>query len=110
MFIIQDDRKIIDKFITGIEKMERVDNKLTLAKLKFSIKAFKKLSNKEIKRLNETTQALFILSKALDNLITCKTTLSYGCSKILYKKQKLQHAVEVLLFTFRFTFSMTFSY
>ena len=61
MFIIQDDRKIIDKFITGIEKMERVDNKLTLAKLKFSIKAFKKLSNKEIKRLSETTQALFIL-------------------------------------------------
>ena len=54
--------------------MERVDNKLTLVKLKFSIKAFNRLTNEEIKRLSETAQDFFILSKALENLITCKIT------------------------------------
>ena len=29
-FIIQDDRKIIDKILMGIDKMDRTDNKITL--------------------------------------------------------------------------------
>ena len=58
-FIIQDDRKIIDKIITGIENMERVGNKLKLVKLKFSIKRFNKLNSEEIKRLSETAQDFF---------------------------------------------------
>ena len=39
--------------------MKRVDNKVTLVKLKFSIKAFNKPGNEEIKRLSETAQDFF---------------------------------------------------
>ena len=68
-FIIQDDRKIIDKIMTGIENIETADNKLTLVKLEFSIKAFNKFSNEEIKRLRETA---FIKSFGkLNNLQNC---------------------------------------
>ena len=43
--IIQNDRKIIEKVIKGIEKMDRKDNRLTLVRLKFSIKNFKELKD-----------------------------------------------------------------
>ena len=63
-FIIQDDGKIINKIITGIENIERIDNKLMLVKLKFSIKAFNKFSNEKIKRLSETAQDFFHFIKS----------------------------------------------
>ena len=34
-FIIQDDKKIIDKILIGIEQMNRTDQKITLCKIKF---------------------------------------------------------------------------
>ena len=40
-FIIQDDKKIVKKVLKGTEKMDRKDDKLTLARLKFSMKGFK---------------------------------------------------------------------
>ena len=68
-FIIQNDRRIIDKIISGIENMEMVDDKLMLEKLKLSIKAFNKLSNEDIKRFRETA---FIESFGkLNNLHNC---------------------------------------
>ena len=48
--------------------MERVDIKLTLVKLKFSIKAFNRLTNEEIKRLSETAQDLFHFIKSFGKL------------------------------------------
>ena len=47
-FNIQDDRKVIQKVIKGIEKMDRKDNKLTLVRLKFPIKNFKELKDVSI--------------------------------------------------------------
>ena len=36
-FIIQDYRKIVDKILIGIEKLDRSDNKITLCKIKFNL-------------------------------------------------------------------------
>ena len=38
-FIIQDDRKIIDKVLIGIEQMNKTDQKITLCKIKFNLGA-----------------------------------------------------------------------
>ena len=42
-FIIQDDRKIIDKTLIGIEQMNKADQKITLCKIKFNLGACKEL-------------------------------------------------------------------
>ena len=53
-FIIQDDRKIIDKILIGIDKMDRTDKKIKLCKIKFSLSAYKELSDDEIISLSDT--------------------------------------------------------
>ena len=53
-FIIQDDRKIIDKILIGIEQMNKTDQKITLCKIKFNLEACKELSKKEIDSLSDT--------------------------------------------------------
>ena len=58
-FIIEEDKKIVEKFIKGIEKIERKDKKLTLVKLRFSAKIFRELKDNEKLSLSETAQDLF---------------------------------------------------
>ena len=41
-FIMQDDRKIVEKIMFGTEKMTRTDNKITLCKIQFNLNACKK--------------------------------------------------------------------
>ena len=38
-FIIQDDKKIVDKILIGTDKMDKSDNKITLCKIKFDLAA-----------------------------------------------------------------------
>ena len=45
-FIIQDDKSIVDKILTGIEKMDRTDDKITLCKIKFNLGACKHLTKR----------------------------------------------------------------
>ena len=85
--------------------MERVDNKLTLVKLKFSIKAFNRLTNEEIKRLSETAQDFFHFIKSFGKLNNLQNYVELWLLKDAIQKQKLQHAV-----LFRFTFTITLSY
>lgn len=85
--------------------MERVDNKLTLVKLKFSIKAFNRLTNEEIKRLSETVQDFFHFIKSFGKLNNLQNYVELWLLKDAIQKQKLQHAV-----LFRFTFTITLSY
>ena len=40
-FIIQDDRKIIEKILFRTEKMTRTDKKITLCKIRFNLNACK---------------------------------------------------------------------
>ena len=85
--------------------MERVDNKLTLVKLKFSIKAFNRLTNEEIKRLSETAQDFFHFIKSFGKLNNLQNYVELWLLKDAIQKQKLQHAV-----LFRFTFTIMLSY
>ena len=63
-FIIQDDRKIIDKILIGIEQMNKTDQKITLCKIKFNLGACKELSKKEIDSLSDTARDFFYFIQA----------------------------------------------
>ena len=58
-FIITDNKKTVQKILSGIEKMTQKDNKITLVKIKFSIKACKNLSNKEVENLSHNAWDFF---------------------------------------------------
>ena len=45
-FIIQDDKRTIDKILVGVDKMDKSDQKITLCKIKFNLGACKKLLKK----------------------------------------------------------------
>ena len=64
--IIQDDKKIVDKILIGIEQMNKTDQKITLCKIKFNLGTCKELSKKKIDSLSDTTRDFFILSKRLE--------------------------------------------
>ena len=59
-FIIQDDKEIIDKILIGIDKMDRIDKKITLSKIKFSLSACKELTEDEILSLSDTARHFFL--------------------------------------------------
>ena len=63
-FIIQDDRKIIDKILIGIEQMNKTDQKITLCKIRFNLGAYKELSKKEIDSLSDTARDFFYFIQA----------------------------------------------
>ena len=58
-FILFTTKKTVQKILSGIEKMTRADNKITLVKVKFSVKACKNLSQKEIVNLSNTARDFF---------------------------------------------------
>ena len=59
--IVSDDKKIVKKLLKGIETIDQKDKKLTLCKLKFSMNAYKKLTESKIKKLSESAQDFFRL-------------------------------------------------
>ena len=59
-FIAQDDKRVVDKILSGIEKMTRADQKITLCKVKFNLGACKKLTKKEIDSLSDTARNFFM--------------------------------------------------
>ena len=59
--IISDGRKTIGEIFKGIETIDQKDKKLTLCKLKFSMDAYERLKEKDIKKLSESAQDLFHL-------------------------------------------------
>ena len=63
-FIVQDDKKIIDKILIGIEQMNRTDQKITLCKIKFNLGACKELSKEEIDSLSDTARDFFYFVQA----------------------------------------------
>ena len=60
-FIVSDDKKIVGKILKGIETTDQKGKKLTLCKLKFSMNAYEKLTENEIKKLSESAQDFFHL-------------------------------------------------
>ena len=59
-FIIQDDRKVIEKILFGTKQMTRTDNKITLVNIKFNLNACKILTNKELDALSDAATNSFL--------------------------------------------------
>ena len=66
-FIVQEDKKIIEKVLFGTEKMTRSDNKITLCKIQFNLNACKKLSKTELDSLSDTAANFFHFIQAFGN-------------------------------------------
>ena len=75
-FIIQDDKKIMDKILVGIDKMDRSDNKITLCKIKFNLGACKQLSEDEILSLSDTARDFFYFVQAFGNKLKLRSFLN----------------------------------
>ena len=60
-FVISNDKEIVQKTLKTIEKIDQKDKKLTLCKLKFSMNAYTRLKENEIKKFSESAQDLFRL-------------------------------------------------
>ena len=59
-FIIQDDKKVIEKVLFGTEQMTKTDNKITLINIRFNLNACKNLSRKkELHALRDTASNFF---------------------------------------------------
>ena len=52
----KEDKKITNKVLKGIEKMDRIDQKLTSQRLKFSMQGYKKLTNNKMLTFLETVK------------------------------------------------------
>ena len=66
-FIIQDDKKVIEKILFGTEKMTRTDNEITLVNIKFNVNACKNLSENELNALSDTASNFFRFIQVFDN-------------------------------------------
>ena len=75
-FIIQDDKKIVDKILVGIDKMDRSDNKITLCKIKFNLGAWKQLSEDEILSLSDKARDFFYFVQAFRNKLKLRSFLN----------------------------------
>ena len=58
-FIIDNDRKVLNKVLFGLNKFQKSDHKITLISVKFSMSEYEKI--KDIKQLKTTTQDLLYL-------------------------------------------------
>ena len=59
IFIIQDDKKVIEKILFRIEQLTRTDNKITLVNIKFNLNPCKNLFKKELDNLSDTACDFF---------------------------------------------------
>ena len=66
-FIIQDDRKVIEKILFATKQMTRTDNKITLANVKFNLNACKNLTKRELDALSDTAMNFFHSVQAFNN-------------------------------------------
>ena len=71
-FIIQDDKRTIDKILVGIDKMDKRNQKITLCKIKFNLGACKKLSKNEISSLSDTARDFFLFYLGVWNEVKFK--------------------------------------
>ena len=66
-FIIQDDKKVIQKILFGTEQLPRTDNKITLVNVKFSLNACKNLTKNEPDNLSDKARDFFYFIQSFGN-------------------------------------------
>ena len=75
-FIMQDNRKIINKVLCGVENFNKKDNIVPLISLKFSISPYQNLSHVEILELSSTAASLFHLTSRFAKVYNRKNELT----------------------------------
>ena len=58
-FIIQDDKKVTEKILLGTQQLTKMDNKITLVNITFSLNACKNLTKNELDNLSYTACDFF---------------------------------------------------
>ena len=58
-FIIQDNKKVIEKILYASDQMTRTDEKITLVNIKFHLNACNNLPKKELNALSDTATHFF---------------------------------------------------
>ena len=66
-FIIQDDKKVIEKILFKTDQMKRTDDKITLVNIRFNLNACNDLSKKEFGALSDTATNFFYFVQAFGN-------------------------------------------
>ena len=66
-FIIQDDKKVIEKILFGTGQLTRTNNKITLANIKFSLNACTNLTKNELDNLSDTAPDFFYFVQSFGN-------------------------------------------
>ena len=59
-FIVEGDKPIVEKILSGIEQMTKTDQKITLCKIKFNLGACRDLTKDEIDSLSDTARNFFL--------------------------------------------------
>ena len=68
-FMIQNDKKVIEKILFGTEQLTRTDNKITHANVKFSLNACKNLIENELDNLSDTARDFFYFVQSFGNML-----------------------------------------
>ena len=84
-FIIQDDRRIVDKILLGVKQMNRSDQKITLCKIKFNLGACKDLTKKEVDSLSDTARNFFYFIQAFGLKLKLRSFVNIWMVKTEYK-------------------------
>ena len=66
-FLIQDDKKVIEKILFGTGQLTRTDNRITLVNIKFSLNACKNLTKNELDNLSDTAPDFFYFVQSFGN-------------------------------------------
>ena len=69
-FLLQDDKKTLNKILYGIKGLKKRDSKITVITLTFSMEEYKKI--KTVNRLSETTQDILHLINEFGKLHNLK--------------------------------------
>ena len=71
-FIIQDDKKFIEKILFGTNQMKKADDKVTLVNIRFNLNACKNLSKKELDALSHSATIFFHFIQAFSKKLKLK--------------------------------------
>ena len=66
-FIMQDDKKVIEKKLFGTEQLTMTDNNIALVNNKFNLNVCKNLSKKELDKLSHTARYFFYFVQSFGN-------------------------------------------
>ena len=66
-FIMQDDKKVIEKKLFGTEQLTMTDNNIALVNNKFNLNVCKNLSKKELDKLSDTARYIFYFVQSFGN-------------------------------------------